>query len=108
VRDGLPSADGLLPRDHREMLLERAEAFLQGAKHRESAIGVMSGLSQLVDDLFLPRNTSLKLRDVPLGLCKVLVIHARRVAQVSRISTSRMRARRNIGGRPLRRGGKQP
>jgi hypothetical protein len=41
----------------------------------------MSGLSQLVDDLLLPRNTGLKLRDVPLGLSKVLVIHVRRVAQ---------------------------
>src|SRR5262245_16922135 len=41
----------------------------------------MSGLSQLVHDLLLPSDTGVKLRDVPLGLSKVLVVHASRVAQ---------------------------
>ena len=63
------------------MLLECVQALFQSAKHRDGTIGVMSGLSQLVDDPLLPRNTGLKLRDVPLGLSKVLVIHVRRVAQ---------------------------
>jgi hypothetical protein len=82
TRPGLTSANGLLlPGDHREVFLERPEALLQGAKHRGGALGVMSGLSQLVHDLLLPGDTGLKLRDVPLGLSKVLVVHASRVAQ---------------------------
>jgi hypothetical protein len=66
------------------MLLERMQALFQSAKHRGGTIGVMSGLSQLVENLFLPHNTGLKLRDVPLGLSKVLVIHAPRVAPSDR------------------------
>jgi hypothetical protein len=50
------------------MLLECVQALFQSAEHRDGTIGVMAGLSQLVDDPFLPRNTGLKLRDVPLGL----------------------------------------
>jgi hypothetical protein len=48
------------------MLLECVQALFPSAKHRDGTISVMAGLSQLVDDLLLPRNTGLKLRDVPL------------------------------------------
>jgi hypothetical protein len=69
------------------MLLERTEALLKGAKHRDGAIGVMSGLSKFVEDLLLPCNTGLKLRDVPLSLGKVLLIHAHSLAQCEEART---------------------
>jgi hypothetical protein len=78
------------------MLLERLQAFFQSAKHRTGTIGVMSGLSQLVDNLLLPRNTRLKLRDMPLGLGKMLVVHPYRVAQKRR---ARSREERNFSER---------
>ena len=54
-RDGLSV---LAPfEDHLEMLLKGVQARLQSMKHRDGAFGLLSGLNQLVNDLFCPRDT---------------------------------------------------
>ena len=55
VRDGLSVLAPL--EDHLKMLLKGVQARLQSMKHRDGAIGLLSGLNQLVNDLFLPSNT---------------------------------------------------
>jgi hypothetical protein len=52
--------------DRLAMLLKGVQARLQSMKHRDGAIGLLSGLNQLVDDSFLPSNTLLGDRDVSL------------------------------------------
>jgi hypothetical protein len=73
------------------MLLKGVQARLQSMKHRDGAIGLLSGLNQLVDNRFLPSNTLLGDRDVSLGLGKVVllvgVVHG-----VSRMNTPWPRA----------------
>jgi hypothetical protein len=66
VRDGLSVLAPL--EDHLAMLLKRVQARLQSMKHRDGAIGLLSLLNQLVNDLFLPSNTLLDDRKVSLGL----------------------------------------
>ena len=56
------------------MLLKRVQARLQSMKHRDGAIGLLSLLNQLVNDLFLPSNTLLDDRKVSLGLGKVVLL----------------------------------
>jgi len=74
----LTVADGpsvLAPLEDRlAMLLKRVQARLQSMKHRDGAIGLLSGLNQLVEDPFLPSNTILSDRDVSLGLSKVVLL----------------------------------
>ena len=72
VRDGLSVLAPL--EDHLVMLLKGVQARLQSMKHRDGAIGLLSGLNQLVDDPFLPSNTILGNRDVSLGLGKVVLL----------------------------------
>jgi hypothetical protein len=60
--------------DHLAMLLKGVQARLQSMKHRDGAIGLLSGLNQLVDNPFLPSNTLLGDRDVSLGLGKVVLL----------------------------------
>jgi hypothetical protein len=56
------------------MLLKGVQAPLQSMKHRDGAIGLLSLLNQLVNDLFLPSNTLLGDRNVSLGLGKVVLL----------------------------------
>jgi hypothetical protein len=60
--------------DHFAMLLKGVQARLQSMKHRGGAIGLLSLLNQLVNDLFLPSNTLLGDRNVSLGLGKVVLL----------------------------------
>jgi hypothetical protein len=73
--------------DRLAMLLQSMQARLQSMKHRNGAIGFLSGLSYLLDDPFLRRNTILGHRDVSLGLGKVVlsldVVHALRYLDCS-------------------------
>jgi hypothetical protein len=66
------------------MLLQSVQARLQSMQHRDGAISLLSALSQLVDDLFLPSNTILGDRDVSLGLGKVVLLM--RVVRAYRIA----------------------
>ena len=50
VRDGLSVLAPL--EDHLAMLLKGVQARLQSMKHRDGAIGLLSLLNQLVNDLF--------------------------------------------------------
>jgi hypothetical protein len=74
VTDG-PSVAAPLE-DHLAMLLKGVQARLQSMKHRGGAIGLLSLLDQLVNDLFLPSNTLLGDRNVSLGLGKVVLLKA--------------------------------
>jgi hypothetical protein len=60
--------------DHLAMLLKGVQACLQSMKHRGGAIGLLSLLDQLVNDLFLPSNTLLGDGNVSLGLGKVVLL----------------------------------
>jgi hypothetical protein len=68
--------------DRPAMLLKGVQARLQSMKHRGGAIGLLSLLNQLVNDLFLPSNTLLGDPNVSLGLGKVVllkgVVHGRK------------------------------
>ena len=76
--DRLTVTDGpsdLAPLEDRlAMLLKGVQARLESMKHRDGAIGLLSGLNQLVDDPFLPTDTILGFRDVSLGLGKVVLL----------------------------------
>jgi hypothetical protein len=76
--DRLTVTDGpsvLAPLEDRlAMLLKGVQARLENMKHRDGAIGLLSGLNQLVDDPFLPSDTILGFRDVSLGLGKVVLL----------------------------------
>jgi hypothetical protein len=79
VTDG-PSAFAAL-KDRLAMLLKGVQARLQSIKHRDGAIGLLSGLNQLINNTFLPSNTLLGDRDVSLGLGEIVlfmgVVHGR-------------------------------
>ena len=73
--------------DRLAMLLKRVQARLESMKHRDGAIGLLSGLNSVFDDSSLPSNTILDERDVSLGLSKVVlpigVVHDRRYLSCS-------------------------
>jgi hypothetical protein len=79
VTDGLSVLAPL--KDHLAMLLKGVQAPLPSIKHRDGAIGLLSGLNQLIDNTFLPSNTLLGDRDVSLGLGEIVlfmgVVHGR-------------------------------
>jgi hypothetical protein len=62
------------------MPLKRVQARLQSLKHRDGAIGLLSGLNQFVNNTFLSSNAFLRHRDVSLGLSEIVlfmgVVHA--------------------------------
>ena len=55
------------------MRLTGVQARHPRMKHRDGAIGPLSGQTQLATDLFLPRTTILVYRAVTLGLGKVVL-----------------------------------
>jgi hypothetical protein len=79
VTDGLSVLAPL--EDRPAMLLKGMQARLQSIKHRDGAIGLLSGLNQLINNTFLPSNTLLGDRDVSLGLREIVlfmgVVHGR-------------------------------
>jgi hypothetical protein len=85
VNDRLTVTDGLSVlaplEDRLAMLLKGVQAHLQGMKHRDGAIGLLSGLNQLVNNTFLTSNTLLGDRDVSLGLGEIVlfmgIVHGR-------------------------------
>ena len=56
------------------MLLKGVQARLQSMKHRGGAIGLLPGLNQFINDIFLSSNAFLRHRDVSLGLSKVVLL----------------------------------
>jgi len=55
------------------MLLKGVQARLQSIKHRDGAIGLLSGLNQRINNTFLPSNTLLGDRDMSLGLGEIVL-----------------------------------
>jgi hypothetical protein len=61
--------------DHLAMVLKGVQARLQSMKHRDGAIGLLSLLNQLVNDLVLSSNTLLDDRKVSHGLGQVVLLN---------------------------------